>query len=337
MGQDKFNLIQYGLESVNGTAVAADTVLLAQAQEIPPDRAPRFPIENAGVRMDSTRVAFDNYLATYNLVFPSSYFQAYPVIMSILLAGNISPAEQTGGQGDYLWDFTPDLSFGADNDLDSLTLEVGDDTQALEMEYVTARSCRISGTIAQDTGASAVSLNVPIFGRQLSKVSYTGAISIPTVNDLTSKLTRIYLDTSWAGVGGTEVTSLLRGFDIDIIGGAHPKFYGSANRYFDEVQQGPISAMFALTLERSANSITFYDDFVAGTFGVMRLTNTGPQIGSGDNHSLVVDIGGYFEGFTNIGQTVQGNNLDLAVFRAVYDETGNKGLQVNVTTNLSGI
>jgi len=258
-------------------------------------------------------------------------------LFSLLLKGNITPVEQNGGEGDYLWTFTPDLTSGADNDLDSITLEVGDDQQAYEIEYGMLESMNISGTVTQDEGINPVVVNGSLFGRQVTATSYTGAISLPTMTNLNSKLARLYVDTSWAGIGGTEKTNILRGFSIDIIGGAHPKFMGSANPYFNTHGQGHIALMASLTLERNAASDALFDDYQATTERFYRLEINGPQIGSGDVQNLTIDFSGYLENVIPLASEDRGNNIDTAMVNMTYNDTGSKALQVTCTTNVSAI
>ena len=60
--------------------------------------------------------------------------------------------------------------------------------------------------------------------------------------------TQLYIDTSWAGKGGTQKTGLLRDFSLDIISGLHPKFHGNGLT-FDVHGESYIDAMLKLTLE----------------------------------------------------------------------------------------
>lgn len=326
---------QFGVESTAGTAVAADTMLLADPKPLTPDRRPIYPPAAIGVRAESHTAKIYQYLVQDTLTMSHGYFQALPVLFSCGLVGGVTPAEQTTSQADYLWDFDPALT--GSNSLNSITLEEGDDTQAYETEYVMFERIRIAGTIAQDQGESPVTIEADYFGRQHSTASFTGSIDIPTAEWINAKLARLYIDTSWAGVGGTEKTALLRGFDIEILTGAHPKMLGSGNTYFDTHGQGLIAVTAALTLERSANSDAIWDAYRSQALQVVRLSIPGAQIGTGDTHTLTIDIGGTFEEVIPMQSEDRGNNIDTAMLRGYYDPTGAKICQVQVTTNVSAI
>lgn len=326
---------QFGVETTAGTAVAADTMLLADPKPLAPDRRPVYPPAAIGVRADAFAAKIYQYLAQDTLTFSHGYFQALPVLFSCGLKGGVTPAEQTTSQADYLWDHTPAMT--GSNGLQTITLEEGDDTQAYETEYVQFERIRIAGTIAQDQGESPVTIEADYYGRQVSATTFTAALTIPSVEWMNAKMARFYLDTAWAGVGSTEKTALLRGFDIEILTGAHPKMLGSGNAYFDAVGQGPVMVTGAFTLERGANSDAIWDALRSQALQVVRLTVTGAQIGTGDNHTLSIDIGGTWEEVIPMQSEDRGNNIDTCILRGYYDPTGAKLVQVQVTTNVSAI
>ncbi|RJX20820.1 MAG: hypothetical protein C4570_03425 [Ammonifex sp.] len=327
---------QFGVEAVNGTAVAADTMLLADPKALKPDRAPVQIPAALGVRGMSSDEVIYQYLVQDTLRFTTGYFQALPLLFSCGLRGGITPVEQTVSQADWLWAFLPSLT--GSNALNSFTLEEGDDTQAYETEYCMFERLRISGQIAQTQGGeSPVAIEVDYFGRQHTATTFTPALTAPSAEYMTAKTARLYLDTAWAGIGVTEKTGVLRGFDIEILTGAHPKMLGDANKYFNTHGQGFISAMMALTLERGATSDALWDAMRAKTFQAARLLLTGSQIGTGDNHSLSIDVGGIFTEAVPMAQEDRGNNIDTFVLASKYDATGAKILDVNVTTDVAAI
>jgi len=331
------NKYQFGTETTNGTAVAADTLIVGpEINAVEPDRQPKFHDDSLGVRGRSSRVSFGNYLWNHTLSIPDGYFQILPALFSMLLKGEVSPSEQTADQDDYLWTHNPALT--GSNALDSVTLELGDDTQAYEAEYVMAERLRMSGQISQSRDYSPVSLEADLFGRQLTATAFTGAIAVPTVNPIDAKLSRIYIDALFANAGTTEKTNLLRSWDLEIIGGAHPKFTGSANKYYDTHGQSYVEVMLTLMFERNANADTEWDTFRLGTEQAIRLqVDSGVAIGTGDNHTLTLDMWGAYEYVRPIDSEDRGNNIDAVLFRAMYDGTDGDLFDCAVTTNVAAI
>lgn len=332
-GNRFFSKVQYGKESTRGTAVAATKLLLGKVPAVNTDRKPVIPEEDAGIRARGVRSVIHQYLYNNTLSTEHGYFQQLPVLFGCGLKGGITPTEQTPSQSDYLWTFTPSLT--AANSPDALTIELGDDTQAFETEYVMFERIRISGQIAQGMDASPVNVEADFFGRQLTPTTFTGAIAIPTAEPMNAKLARLYVDTAWSGIGGTEKTNILRSFDIEIVTGVHPKFNGSANKFFDSFGEGIISATAQFTIEGDSQADSIFDAQQAKTFQAVRLAVLGSQIGSGVVHSLKIDIGGVWETVSPLGAEDRTDNLHTATLVDHYDATGAKLLQVAVSTTNS--
>ena len=337
MGERVLSKLQFGLEATNGTAVAADTLLAgAEIPAVLPDRVPSFPEDNLGVRMASSRVRADQFLVENSISIPQAYFEVLPVLFSIGLQGGITSVEQTVSQGDWLWTFLPNQT--ASNTIDSITLESGDDVDAYEAEYVMAKMIKLGGTIAQAGEEAPVVAEVDYFGRQHTKTAFTGAISVPTMTDANAKLSRIYSDTTWAGRGTTEITQILRGWEIEIDTGVHPKFFGSANQYFDAHGEGMIGVMLTLILEGGTTADAEFDAFKARTKKALSIQlDSGVQIGTGDNHNFKFAMWGAYEHVTPLDDDDRGNNLYGAIFHGLYDPTGSQGLEFLVTTGIQNI
>lgn len=332
MAERALSKLQFGKETNRGTAVAADTLILgAEIGPVPVDRVPVFPEDALGVRARSSRALFYQYLVENTLNIPHGYFDILPMILSCGLKGNITAVEQNGAQADYLWTFAPSMT--GDNAPDAITLEMGDDTDAYEVEYVQFPRIKISGVVAQGTDEAPVNIEADYYGRQVSKASFTGAITAPTVENMNAGLSRIYIDSTWANRGTTEVTSLLRAWEFEIMCGIHPKFFGSANRYFDTHGQGFIGAMLTLTFEGGANADAERDKWIAGTAQAISIQVNGSQIGSGDVYNLSLNLWGAYENVIPLAEDSDGNNLHTAMFHDLYDITGATNIEVLTTVN----
>lgn len=332
MGNSFFSVVQYGAESTRGTAVAADRIWGGQASfRIGSDVKPTFIQEQQNVRTLERRVKIYQKLYRNNLTSAHTTFQQLLFPFSCGLKGSITAAEQNPSQADYLWDFTPSLT--AANNPESATIELGDDTQFWEAEYCMFDKISLSGSIDQEGGDAPVSLDAGFFGRQLTATTKTAALSLPAGEFMNAKLARLYVDSAWAGVGGTELSNLLRSWQIEILTGVHPDFTGSATNTFNAHKEGIIGVMATVTIEGGSSANTIFGLHEAGTFRVMRLAINGSQIGTGDTHNLTIDIGGFFEQADPIASEDRGDNLSTFVLHGTYDATGAKMLQVNVTTD----
>lgn len=332
MGSEFFNKVQYGVENpaARGTPVVCTDMFIGQMPAVKTDRVPVFPKEHFGVRADSMRNVIHQYLYTNTLASEHGAFQHLPLLGSAL-KGAVEAAEQTPDQDDYLWAQTPSLT--AANAPDSFTLRFGDDVQAWVAEYAMFERIRMSCQIAQGADASPVNLEADFFARQLATTTFTAGLTPPVLEPLNGKLARLYVDATWAAVGSTELTNLLRNFDIEITTGVHPKFAGSAAKTFNQHAEGVIGVTATFDLEGGSSVNTLLGIQQAGTFKVARLEITGSQIGTGDSHTFQLDIGGAFEDAQAIASSENGDNIGTFVLRGYYDLTGAKLLQWNVTTN----
>ncbi len=326
-----FSKVQYGKEATRGTAVASTKIMLGKTPAVGNDRKPVIPDEDVGIRTNGVRSVIHQYLYNNTLTTEHGYFQQLPVLFGCGLKGGVTPSEVTVSQGDYLWTHTPSLT--AANTPDALTIELGDDQQAFEIEHCMFERIRLSSTISQGQDASPVTVEADFFGRQLTPTTFTGALSVPSAEPLNGKLSRFYLDTAWSGVGGTEKTNILRGFDIEIITGLHPKFTGSGNKYFDTYGEGQVMVTANFTFEGNSDANTIFNAQQANTFQVVRLQINGSTIASGTPHSLKIDIGGRWESVSPLGSEDRTDNLHTATLIGHYDSTGAKLLQVATVTN----
>lgn len=337
MGERALTKFQAGLETDRGTAVPADTILLIG--EHPPinvDRIPTFINDDAGVRAPSVRAPrVDQFLVNDSLTNENAYFQYLPLMFSLGVKGNITPVEQTSSQNDMLWTFTPSMT--ALNAPDTATFEMGDNTQAYEVEYVMISRIRLAGTISQDQSASNFIVEVDYFGRQVTPTTFTGSLNIPSTENINSKLMRFFQDTTFAGLGGTEKTGLLRSWDIEIINGNHPKFHGGADKFFDVHGEGDFEIMARVTLEGNSDADAIYDQWQATEQTFLEFNVSGAQIGTGDNHNLTLGVGGFWEDVRPLAEDAQGNNLHTALLHSTYDPTGAQVFALAVTTSVAAI
>lgn len=334
-GNEFFTIAQYGLEAATarGTAVAATRMRVGVAPRITTDSKPEFIQEQFNIRMAARRVQVYERLYVNTLSTPNAGFQQCILPFATGLKGAVTASEQTADQDDYLWAFTPGLTVAAgDNAPDSFTLQVGDEQQAWRIPYCMTDRITLKGKVSQDGGSAPVSLESSFFGRYIEETTFTSSLSLEGSTPMNAKLAQLYVDSSWAGVGGTEVSDALDEFTIDIMTGVHPVFRGSTANYFNKHREGAIDYTATFVVETALRD-ELLSSQQAGSLQVVRLVLNGPQIGTGDNHNLTIDMGGAWEDITPRDNADRGDNLATLAFRAHYDDTGAKGLQVNLTTN----
>lgn len=338
MGNSLFNLIQYGKENpaARGTPVAATKIWPGQFGNLGVDVKPEKVEEMLNVRMGSQRSVVYQRLYRNTIKVAQCSFQQLCFPFGGGLVGAVTPTEQTSNEGDYLWDFTPDLTAGNTNDPDSFTIELASMDEAdlqYEVEYCLFDRLHLSGDIDQEGGSAAVAFEGGFFGRKMTETTATASLDLPAGEFMNAKLARLYVDTSWAGVGGTELTNLLRSFEIEILTGVHPDSTGGANNTFNAHKEGEIAVMGTFTIESGTKANDFLGYMQNATQLVARLAINGSQIGSGDTHNLTIDFSGSFESLDPIASNDRTDNLATFALTGQYNATGAKGLVVKVTTD----
>jgi hypothetical protein len=333
MGEKVFTKIQYGkeLKTAKGTLVDATKIFLGSAP-VPSDRQYVHPAYNLALRAAAKDThLYQQLVDGWPLTVEDGYFQILPLFFSLGLKGDITAAEHTPSQGDYDWAFTPSLT--GSNAQDSATFEIGDDTEQYELGYVMAKRLEISGSMGQN---QAIKLAAECFAQSVVSGAFTAGLSLPSVEPMVANATKLYIDTTWAGKGGTQKTGLLRDFSLEILTGLHPKFHGGGLT-FDAHGEGEIAVMLRMTLEGDAVADGYYDGYKNKTPYAIQLQIPGAQIGTGATHLLKVSLWGVFDEMNPMDSEADGDNLHTCLFKGLYDPTGAAMLAVDVTTNQNAV
>lgn len=329
-----FRKVSFGKETVRGSAVAADTMWMGTAS-IPKDREPVHPRDALGLRAMSARTEILQLLADpVTLAMDGdtgAYYQGLPILFGTTVKGGVVASETTGGQGDYAWDFSPSLTAAAAPD--TMTLEIGDNDQNYEIEYLMGKTINIDWAFGQN---GFLNVSAEYFGRQVTKSTATAGLTRPTITAINANTGKFYLDPLFADAGDTQLASFLRSGNLQIATGNHPKWLGGGNRYFDSYGEGYLEVTGQLIVEGGAAAVARFDAFQAGTAAAMRFIWTGPQIGTGAVHTLKIDVFAAFDEVIPLSGFADGNTLYSITFSGVTDNLSTpKMLDVNVITNVS--
>lgn len=310
----------------------ATSIWPGEAPKVTSDTKVTFPEEKFNVRMRTRRTLASEVLYANSLSIPRCGFRQ---ALLPLLCGlkDVTGTETTPSQDDYLFDFDPNLTAAALNAPKACSLELGDNVQAYQVEYCMFDKITFKGDIAQDGGEAPVSMDATYFGRRLQTHAFTPALSQAPIVPMNAKLARLYMDPTWITLGTTELAGLLRGFQIEILTGVHPDFAGAANTYFTAHKEGYIDYTATFTLEGGTTAHALLAAQQAQTKKFFRLAINGPVIGTGTPHALVFDMAGIPETVGPNDSADRGDNLSTIALHGVYDDTGAKGLQVQLTTD----
>ena len=186
MGHKGLSKIQLGRETVAGTAVPATTIFrgpfvgLQDAREtIPVD-------EQIGIAMPSSRKYSGKLMG--EISFPATPLT--PEQFPHFLEAGIKEVGTGVADGSASSGYVYEYPFGKTsiNTVKPYTIETGDETQAEEMEYSV-----VSNFVVSAVRGEAVQMSADWFGRQVSDVSFTGALSAPSVSHVLASTGNLYI------------------------------------------------------------------------------------------------------------------------------------------------
>lgn len=322
---------QYGIESVKGTLVAATKVLVGSgrlSEEQDFYRSPwpsgyRANVGGAGVvTRRGTMLEWETDLSAEQVLIP-------------LLTGIKGGITATGEDGDKTWAFAPEITTGIQT-VDTLTIEhIESDGSAnhyaSEAGYFLTQSFRIEWA-AQE----AAKLRWTMFGRARQDTTPTSALTaLAGIEPLVGALSSHYLDTTWAGLGGTQLSGIVRSGSIEVTTGLGPDYKsdGRADRDFAKHRVGILSATQQLVLELDATGAARIANWRANDILFIRNKFTGSVI---DNLARAVQVDGAwrFSGNPSFSEDEQ-NVLVTIDIESVLDPTSSKTLEFTAINALT--
>lgn len=220
-------IFQSGRESTKGTAVAATSKFAVEGMVIRPIDELVRPKIIKGVMLANP----GNELAVHRGM--EWEFSNTPLIYNQLQAflamtykGGVSPT----GSDPYTWTYTRNPL--ADPALDSRTFEMrqtdGTTPNDIEFAYGMCQSLEVSGAENEPLRMAARG-----FGRRIQSSTLTAAQALPTVVIPPMALSSVYIDSTWAGLGGTLVAGQVLGWKYRIESGVVPLMTADARSDLD--------------------------------------------------------------------------------------------------------
>ena len=330
--------VQVGMEviSTKGTLVAATRVLQGDwkwAEEQDFYRAP-YP---SGVRAN---VGGAGVILRKGLVLDGDMDLSAEQVLWPLLTGVLGGVTgQVTDTSAYTWTFTPELTTGIVT-LNTLTAEMimsdgSTNHVAREAGYGICRSFKVSWAANQ-----AAKLSAQWFLRASQTSTPTGSlVAYTTLESLGTNQLWVYLDTTWAGLGGTQLTTIVRSADLEVMTGMEPDYTldGRTDLDFTVHKVGTVAATLNLVLELDAVGAARVANFRANDIVFIRLKNLGTLAGAATSYKTFQVDGAYRSvaspAFSEDGEQV----LVACSLESVYDPTGAKTLEFVAVNKLSAV
>lgn len=209
-------LYQWGSESTRGTAVAATSKIATEEVQLDPTDSFDRPRLAKGLlhRNPGSEVVVGRgttWKAAESILVPSQ--QQHWISMGL---GNIAA---TGG-GPFVWTFPRTLT--ADPAPKTFTFErrLTDGSTPIDHEWAYCFASQLKWSYQID---KPIHFSAEGFGRRVQASTLTAALAMPTINPAPTALTQLWLDSTWANLGVTQVTAQVLKADITYHTGLKPK------------------------------------------------------------------------------------------------------------------
>lgn len=330
-GIKALNKIQLGRESTAGDAVAATTIWRGPAIMPLDDRKQIMPDENVGISSKIARQYTPMYLASLEFQETEATFEQLPHILEAGL--NTASATQDGAGTGYT--YTYNLPSGDAGTLKHYTIEGGDNKTAEEMEYAFVKDFTLSGKYGE-----AWFMSANWIARQSAVSSFTGALSIPTVDEVLFQKTKLYIDDSTGTIGTTQIVNSLLEATIKIETGWKAQHTADGNLYFSYPEFTGLKGSIEMTLLHNTTTAAERVKWRSDTPRQIKLIALGDALttpGVFATKTLDMRFAGIYTKFSPPNDEDEGSNVYKVTFELAYDSTAALLGQILVTNELTSL
>jgi len=329
MGTQGLRKFQLGLESTEGTAVAATAIMRGEAAGLEDNQNVVWANEDVGYLSGTDRTYIDRLSGTYTMPAIPLTFEQVQYMLSAGIENIVSGVQDGAGTG-YVYQY--DFMTTALNTIKTYTLETGDDQQAEEMNGSFVESFELSGR-----GGEAWMMAGVWRGRTVTNTTFTGAIAIPSVETALFGKTSLYVDAIGGTIGTTQVTGSFLGASIRVNTGWKFKFSGDGNlyptiRYFDK---NAYMVELVATFEHDTAGSARKTDWRAETARLVRIQCAGSSLTTPSAYTTKIfrlDCAAKVVSIPGLGEQ-EGNDILEVTMRSRYDTTSASHAQIIVVAN----
>lgn len=321
-------LNQAGLESTRGTAVAATRKVYANIE--PTYEKPlSFFSDTSGTFTSRRRASYGRERISFSATDMATYEDiAWWLQMAIKGGVTGSGSASTG----YTYAFQPSLST---DDLKSMTLEFGEPGNPYKTDQVMINSWTLRGDPDNDA-EPAWMFEAAMMGRSVATTSYTSSLTDRTTEPITARGTKIYVDTTAGGIGGTQLTGHLINWSLSGNNNIHYKAFAENETNYAANAVGRGERMYdgEVTVEFDSDTTSLgWSKLRAGSPVYIRLEREGTTIATTYKKKLTIDLAAYVSQIS-FGDR-EGNMTSTLQFQCFYDATLGFDLKATVINALA--
>ena len=329
-GSRALRKLQLGDESSAGTPVAASTIWRGMGV-IHDIREVNFPEEDVGILGGTDRSYIGRYWTELSMDSVEATFEQLPYLFEAGVAEE-TPT-QDGAGTDYIYNYLAPTT--SQNTITTYTIEGGDDQQAEEFDYAFVKQINLSGE-----GQGALMMSADWVGRETTNTTFTGALSIPSVEDIIVNDGTLYIDNSGGTIGSTSVSSTLFGIDLSWTTGLEAYWAVDGSKDFALHKFTNDEIILKLTYEHNASAVTEKAKYRDGSTRLIRLLFEGSAVGTPgttySNKTLIIDLAGVYEDWSAL-EDQNGNDVVTATLRCRYSDTDTLKADVTIVNELSAL
>lgn len=236
----------------------------------------------------------------------------------------------TGAGADKTWTFAAQNT--GSNAYESMSADVGDDTQNWRLQYVQPTRWMLGAQLTNLT-----SFEADCFAQRAIKTAPATPAEVSPVK-IAGELWTVKFATTFAGLAGASVsTNFLRAWTFEYLTGLVPRHYQDGTLYMAQSVETDLAGNLHLEVESTALAVSeLVDKYRAGTTDFVRLKATGPTLGS-TNYSLQLDIPVQWGEPKVIASEDSGVNIYTVDGHLVYDPTSAGSLVATLVCSLATI
>lgn len=316
-------VVQLGVETTPGTAVAANRKLLATTIE-PSIQADFKTFRPVGGKWP-TVVALGKEWSEAKISAQANYTDVVYLLSSCLAYA--APVQQ-GATTAYKWTHTPGQS--AEDAIKTYTVEWGSSVRAAKFAY--GLVTEFGMTFDRDN----VEFSGSMMGQAITDgIALTGSPTEIELKPILPAHLDVYLDTTSGGLGTTKLTRVLKGeFNISNRFGPLWAVNSAVSGFAAHVETEP-ACMLKLTVEADATGMGLLANARAGDKRFLRVKATSTELaGTGFPYSLTLDLCGEIN---EIGEFSDEDGVYAIeyTFNAIYDSAWAKAFTVDVINKLT--
>lgn len=313
--------ILVGKESTAGTAVTPVSRLLCEGRVQERREQEDFEDTDDGLTARVSRAPeFTKHWSEIELKFKFDFTQPLLAFMAGMEGGNSG----VGGAADKTWTFDRAANVAALFDTFTFQYYESDGTNKIRKQIAYAF---VTGYEVEIGADGVPMMTIRLTGRKSTAPSNT-TIAVPSLQTTASLLSKVYVDTTWAGLGGTQISGQIFGVRHRYETGLFPQWYidGRSALDFSTVHYKKRSAEVEIDAAVDPNSgfVTAEETArEAKTVRFVQIELLGPALGGG-TYKMELD-GAYYhapDSMMEIGSARDGNMSRRVHLLSKYDATG---------------